>query len=83
MHAISLMQCHRGVSLDTFFNGILSEPVKLAVAGCGCSVATEPVAEISPQWNISQVAILSKVCSINFLFHPFNIVCMVFPSDRF
>jgi hypothetical protein len=49
------MQCHRGVSLDTFFNGVLSEPVKLAVAGCGCSVATEPVAEISYQWNISQV----------------------------
>ena len=43
------------MSLDTFFNGVLSDPVKLAVAGCGCSVATEPVAEISYQWNISQV----------------------------
>ena len=41
--------------MDTFFNGILSDPVKLAVVGCGCSVATEPVAEISYHWNISQV----------------------------
>ena len=29
--------------------------MKLAVVGCGCSTATEPVAEISYQWNISQV----------------------------
>ena len=29
--------------------------MKLAVVGCGCSIATEPVAEISHQWNISQV----------------------------
>ena len=50
------MQCHRGRSLDTFFEGILSDPPKkLAVIGCGCSVATEPVAEISHQWNISHV----------------------------
>lgn len=49
------MQCHRGVSSDTFFEGILSDPVKVAVVGCGCSVATEPVAEISHRWNISQV----------------------------
>ena len=52
---ISNLQCHQGRALDAFFNGILSEPVKLAVVGCGCSVATEPVAEISHRWNISQV----------------------------
>ena len=49
------MQCNRGRSLDAFFDGIQSEPVKLAVVGCGCSPATEPVAEISYRWNISQV----------------------------
>ena len=48
-------QCHRGKSLDAFFEGIQSTPVRLAVVGCGCSVATEPVAEISYRWNISQV----------------------------
>jgi hypothetical protein len=49
-------------SLDEFFKGIQSGPVKLAVVGCGCSVATEPVAEISHQWNISHVgtSILSQ-----------------------
>ena len=33
----------------------MESPTKLAIVGCGCSVATEPVAEISHQWNISQV----------------------------
>lgn len=51
------MQCLRGKSLDAFFEGIQSNPVKLAVVGCGCSIATEPVAEISHHWNISQVII--------------------------
>ena len=41
--------------MDAFFEGIQEAPVKLAVVGCGCSVATEPVAEISYRWNISQV----------------------------
>ncbi len=49
------LQCHRGHSLNAFFDGIQSDPVKLAVVGCGCSIATEPVAEISHHWNISQV----------------------------
>ena len=49
------MQCHHVKALDAFFEGIQSEPVKLAVIGSGCSVATEPVAEISHRWNISQV----------------------------
>ena len=51
-----MIQCHRvraiGISIDAFFDGILSEPVKLAVVGCGCSVATILIAEISDQWNI-------------------------------
>ena len=59
VHAVNCnnisLQCHRGRSLDAFFDGIQSDPVKLAVVGCGCSIATEPVAEISHQWNISQV----------------------------
>ena len=46
-----------GKSLDAFFDDILLQPdsVKIALIGCGCSVATEPVAEISHKWNISQV----------------------------
>ena len=53
-----MMQCDHEIALDTYFDGIFSEsPRKLAVVGCGCSVATEPVAEISHRWNISQVYI--------------------------
>ena len=44
-------------SIDTFFDSVLSEPVKIAVVGCGCSVASQPIAEILDQWNISQVLI--------------------------
>ena len=62
------MQCLRSESLDQFFNGIQSQPVKLAVVGCGCSVATEPVAEISHRWNISQVIDLN-VYIMWFLMH--------------
>ena len=42
------MQCHRRRALDEFFSGIQSNPVKLAVVGCGCSVATEPVSRNQP-----------------------------------
>ena len=55
------MQCSRSTSLDVFFQEIQSQQVKVAVLGCGCSVATEPVAEISHQWNISQVGIFFNV----------------------
>ena len=58
-------QCNRGRSLDAFFDGIQSDPVKLAVVGCGCSPATEPVAEISHQWNISQVIYSMKLQHIS------------------
>ena len=59
-------QCNRGRSLDVFFDEVQSEPTKIALLGCGCSVATEPVAEISHQWNISQVFIYtgSEILSI-------------------
>ena len=49
------MQCQYVKSLDAFFQEIQSPPVKLAIIGCGCSVATEPVAAISHHWNISHV----------------------------
>ena len=52
------MQCTRSDSLDVFFEDILFSVVpKIAVIGCGCSTATEPVAEISHHWNITQVYI--------------------------
>ena len=47
------MQHHRGRSLDAISEGIQLDPEKLAVVCCGCSLATEPDAKISDQWNIS------------------------------
>ena len=54
------MQCHRGRSLDAFFDALHSEVKFISIVGCGCAPATEPVAEISHRWNISQVNSLYK-----------------------
>ena len=50
-----LSQCQHIRALDVFFDGIQIDPVEIAVVGCGCSVATGPVAEISHRWYIPQV----------------------------
>ena len=50
-------QCTRTNSLEAFFEDFVSSSTpKIALVGCGCSPATEPVAEISHYWNISQVS---------------------------
>ena len=51
----NFLQCDHTVALKSFFDMILNEPTKLAIVGGGCSVATEPVAEISHYYNITQV----------------------------
>ena len=58
------IQCNRGRSLDAFFDDVVLQPdsVKIGLIGCGCSVATESVAEISHKWNISQVPYMYTVC---------------------
>lgn len=48
------IQCLYAKSLEAFFDEIQNDPVKLAVIGCGCSVATQPVAAIASYWNIPQ-----------------------------
>lgn len=37
-------------------NEIIHSTNNLALIGCGCSIATEPVAEISNFWNITHVS---------------------------
>ncbi len=49
------------MSLDALHQGVLSPPTKIAVIGSGCSVATEPAAEISHYYNLTQV-LLFKCC---------------------
>ena len=51
------LQCARNVSLEEFFADIRSQPpARLFVIGCGCSIATEPVAEISHFWEVVMVS---------------------------
>ena len=51
------MQCDRTLALDAFLKNISTYGNKLAVFGCGCSIATEAVAEISHFWNITHVRV--------------------------
>jgi len=44
-------------SINSFGHMISTGPPKLAVLGCGCSIATEAVAEISHIWNITHVSL--------------------------
>ena len=52
---IIYLQCNRNVALDSFFNQFRHSPTKVGWMGSGCSVATEPTAELSQFINITQV----------------------------
>ena len=58
MHTIVnfvLMQCVGYHSQRTFFRQLREERLKIAAVGSGCSLATEPSAELSPFFSIPQV----------------------------
>ena len=59
------------MALDALFNQIIPGPVKIAVIGSGCSVATEATADISHYYNITQVRniMLSAVYSIKIVYN--------------
>ena len=60
--SFNIMQCNRTRSLDLFFSTVTqATPPVLGLLGCGCSVASEPVAEIIHHWNISQVHIIIMI----------------------
>ena len=59
-HTHTHTQCNRTTALKELFTQVLHEPVKLALIGSGCSVATEPTAEVSHYYNISQVSVLTN-----------------------
>ena len=52
------IKCDRTSALDALFKNTLFPytPPKIAVIGAGCSLATEPTAEVSHYYNISQVS---------------------------
>jgi len=53
---VLFMQCERQTALTSFLKNISIGNDKLAVIGCGCSIATVAVAEVSWLWNITQVS---------------------------
>jgi ABC-type branched-subunit amino acid transport system substrate-binding protein len=52
-------KCNRTVSLDAFFKLVNGNTNIVSLLGCGCPVATVPVAEISHYWNIPQLSFTS------------------------
>ena len=73
----SLMQCNLGKSLNAFLDDIplQPDPVRIAIVGCGCSVATVPVAEISHKWNISQVLHMHAHIDLDNVFSAQHVIC--------
>ena len=55
------------MALHAFYNQVIPGPVKIAMIGSGCSVATEPTAENSPYYNITHVSL-----SVVIFDFPFN-----------
>ena len=50
-------QCHRPQAIRALFKQVpYSTPKRVALMGGGCSVASEPTAEISHHFNIMQVS---------------------------
>ena len=49
------LQCLRYQSQRTLFKQLRENRTKIAVIGSGCTLATEPAADISHFWNIPQV----------------------------
>ena len=59
IHPSFYFQCDRTDSLQSYFEAIKSDEIPLiALLGCGCSPATEPVAEISFYSNIVHVSLI-------------------------
>lgn len=54
------LQCSLVPALDQFIKQISEPPTKVAAIGAGCSLATEPTAQISHYWQIPQVFIHSR-----------------------
>ena len=55
-YCIFLFQCNDSVATKAFLEQLLNGPAKLALIGAGCSLATEPVAELSSYFNITHVS---------------------------
>ena len=55
--AFLIIQCetYGTTALDALYTELLQPPTKLGIIGSGCSLATEPTAQISHYYNITHV----------------------------
>ena len=53
-------QCetHGTTALDALYTELLQPPTKVGIIGSGCSLATEPTAQVSHYYNITHVGCL-------------------------
>lgn len=54
---LTFIQCNRTTAIDSFFREMIPSPIKVGWVGSGCAVATEPTAELTQFYNITQVLI--------------------------
>ena len=69
-----LLQCDRSKSIHSFFRQILNAPTKVGWVGSGCSVATEPTAELTQFYNITQVSSIIYLVQIQYSQWPHGVV---------
>ena len=50
------LQCDRTTALNALHTELLQPPTKIGIIGSGCSVATEPTAEVSHYYNLTHVS---------------------------
>ena len=53
---VVFIQCDRTTALKSLHTELLQPPTKIGVIGSGCSVATEPTAEVSHYYNLTHVS---------------------------
>ena len=56
MYIPTIIQCDRTTALQAVHTELLQPPTKIGIIGSGCSVATEPSAEVSRYYNLTQVS---------------------------
>ena len=58
-----LSKCNHSIAFDTFYKEINFLPTKVGWIGSGCSLATEPTAELTQYYNITQVVYINSLCT--------------------
>ena len=57
-------QCNRVAGLQEYFRMVNNPPVYIAAIGTGCSLSTEPIAELIHFWNLPLVRVIPTSISL-------------------